>query len=63
MSRQFHAQTYVWLHVFSCAARHLSFTRCAEELHITPGRSASRSACWKSGSVFACFTAAPAEWN
>ena len=37
MSRQFHAQTYVWLHVFSCAARHLSFTRCAEELHITPG--------------------------
>lgn len=37
MSRQLHAQTYVWLHVFSCAARHLSFTRCAEELHITPG--------------------------
>ncbi|MCW2271635.1 LysR family glycine cleavage system transcriptional activator [Pseudomonas sp. JUb96] len=30
-------QMYVWLHVFSCAARHLSFTRCAEELHITPG--------------------------
>lgn len=37
MSRQLHAQTYVWLQVFSCAARHLSFTRCAEELHITPG--------------------------
>ena len=36
MSRQLHAQTYVWLQVFSCAARHLSFTRCAEELHITP---------------------------
>jgi LysR family glycine cleavage system transcriptional activator len=30
-------QMYVWLHVFSCAARHLSFTRSAEELHITPG--------------------------
>lgn len=37
MSRQLHAQTYVWLQVFACAARHLSFTRCAEELHITPG--------------------------
>ena len=37
MSRQLHAQTYVWLQVFSCAARHLSFTRCAQELHITPG--------------------------
>ncbi|MCF4992808.1 LysR family transcriptional regulator, partial [Pseudomonas gessardii] len=37
MARPLHAQTYVWLHVFACAARHLSFTRCAEELHITPG--------------------------
>ena len=37
MTRQLHAQTYVWLQVFACAARHLSFTRCAEELHITPG--------------------------
>ncbi len=37
MARPLHGQTYVWLHVFSCAARHLSFTRCAEELHITPG--------------------------
>ncbi|MBD9457191.1 LysR family transcriptional regulator [Pseudomonas sp. PDM05] len=37
MTRPLHGQTYVWLHVFSCAARHLSFTRCAEELHITPG--------------------------
>ena len=37
MTRPLHGQTYVWLHVFACAARHLSFTRCAEELHITPG--------------------------
>jgi len=37
MRRQITGQFYVWLHVFSCAARHLSFTRCAEELHITPG--------------------------
>ncbi|MEG2131941.1 LysR family transcriptional regulator, partial [Pseudomonas sp.] len=37
MRRQMNGQVYVWLHVFSCAARHLSFTRCAEELHITPG--------------------------
>ncbi len=37
MTRSLHGQTYVWLHVFSSAARHLSFTRCAEELHITPG--------------------------
>ncbi|CAG8863582.1 Glycine cleavage system transcriptional activator [Pseudomonas fluorescens] len=37
MRRQMNGQMYVWLHVFSCAARHLSFTRSAEELHITPG--------------------------
>jgi LysR family glycine cleavage system transcriptional activator len=37
MRRQLNGQMYVWLHVFACAARHLSFTRCAEELHITPG--------------------------
>ncbi|MFV3402777.1 MULTISPECIES: LysR substrate-binding domain-containing protein [Pseudomonas] len=37
MKGQLNGQVYVWLHVFSCAARHLSFTRCAEELHITPG--------------------------
>jgi LysR family glycine cleavage system transcriptional activator len=28
---------HAWLQVFACAARHLSFTRCAEELHVTPG--------------------------
>lgn len=37
MRRQLNGQVFVWLHVFACAARHLSFTRCAEELHITPG--------------------------
>ena len=37
MRRQLNGQLFVWLHVFSCAARHLSFTRCADELHITPG--------------------------
>lgn len=37
MRGQLNGQVYVWLHVFACAARHLSFTRCAEELHITPG--------------------------
>ena len=37
MSRILNAQTQAWLQVFACAARHLSFTRCAEELHVTPG--------------------------
>jgi len=37
MKGPLNGQVFVWLHVFSCAARHLSFTRCAEELHITPG--------------------------
>jgi len=37
MRRQLNGQMFFWLHVFSCAARHLPFTRCAEELHITPG--------------------------
>ena len=37
MKGPLNGQVYVWLHVFACAARHLSFTRCAEELHITPG--------------------------
>jgi len=37
MKGQLNGQVYVWLHVFACAARHLSFTRCAQELHITPG--------------------------
>ncbi|WP_122383604.1 MULTISPECIES: LysR family transcriptional regulator, partial [Pseudomonas syringae group genomosp. 2] len=37
MSRIFNAQMHAWLQVFACAARHLSFTRCAEELHVTPG--------------------------
>ncbi|CAK15258.1 LysR substrate-binding domain-containing protein [Pseudomonas entomophila] len=37
MKGSLNGQVFVWLHVFSCAARHLSFTRCAEELHITPG--------------------------
>lgn len=37
MSRILNAQTQAWLQVFVCAARHLSFTRCAEELHVTPG--------------------------
>lgn len=31
------AQVHAHLQVFACAARHLSFTRCAEELHVTPG--------------------------
>ncbi|WP_459205957.1 LysR substrate-binding domain-containing protein [Pseudomonas sp. MLB6B] len=37
MKGQLNGQVYVWLHVFACAGRHLSFTRCAQELHITPG--------------------------
>ena len=36
MSRQLHAQTYVWLQVFS-VPRGTCPSRCAEELHITPG--------------------------
>lgn len=37
MSRILNAQMHAALQVFACAARHLSFTRCAEELHVTPG--------------------------
>jgi len=37
MSKILTAQMHAWLQVFACAARHLSFTRCAEELHVTPG--------------------------
>ena len=37
MSKILNAQMHAWLQVFACAARHLSFTRCAEELHVTPG--------------------------
>lgn len=37
MSRIVNAQMHAWLQVFACAARHLSFTRCADELHVTPG--------------------------
>lgn len=31
------SQVHAHLQVFACAARHLSFTRCAEELNVTPG--------------------------
>ncbi|PMR76692.1 LysR substrate-binding domain-containing protein [Billgrantia endophytica] len=37
MSRLLHAQTHAWLKVFAVSARHLSFTRAAEELHVTTG--------------------------
>lgn len=37
MSRILNAQMHAGLQVFACAARHMSFTRCAEELHVTPG--------------------------
>lgn len=37
MSKILNAQMHAWLQVFACAARHLSFTRCAQELHVTPG--------------------------
>jgi LysR family glycine cleavage system transcriptional activator len=37
MSRIVNAQMHAALQVFACAARHLSFTRCADELHVTPG--------------------------
>lgn len=37
MSRILTAQMHAWLQVFACAARHMSFTRCADELHVTPG--------------------------
>ena len=37
MSKILTAQMHAWLQVFACAARHLSFTRCADELHVTPG--------------------------
>ncbi|MDI5935501.1 LysR substrate-binding domain-containing protein [Halomonas sp. M4R5S39] len=37
MSRHLNAQTHAWLKVFAISARHLSFTRAAEELHVTTG--------------------------
>lgn len=37
MSRPLNAQTHAWLKVFAVSARHLSFTRAAEELHVTTG--------------------------
>lgn len=37
MSRIRPTQLHAAVQVFACAARHLSFTRCAEELHVTPG--------------------------
>lgn len=37
MNRLLNAQTYAWLKVFAVSARHLSFTRAAEELHVTTG--------------------------
>lgn len=37
MSRRLNAQTHAWLFVFASAARHLSFTRAADELHVTTG--------------------------
>lgn len=37
MNRLLHAQTHAWLKVFAVSARHLSFTRAAEELHVTTG--------------------------
>ncbi|MGM0615635.1 MAG: LysR substrate-binding domain-containing protein [Pseudomonadota bacterium] len=37
MNRHLNAQTHAWLKVFSVSARHLSFTRAAEELHVTTG--------------------------
>ncbi|PSJ23196.1 LysR family transcriptional regulator [Halomonas sp. ND22Bw] len=37
MSRLLNAQTHAWMKVFAVSARHLSFTRAAEELHVTTG--------------------------
>lgn len=37
MSRHLNAQTHAWLKVFAISAQHLSFTRAAEELHVTTG--------------------------
>ncbi|MWJ28038.1 LysR family transcriptional regulator [Halomonas sp. ZH2S] len=37
MNRHLNAQTHAWLKVFAVSARHLSFTRAAEELNVTTG--------------------------
>lgn len=37
MSRLLNSQTHAWLKVFAVSAHHLSFTRAAEELHVTTG--------------------------
>ncbi|MGQ7242038.1 LysR substrate-binding domain-containing protein [Salinicola sp. V024] len=37
MMQPINAQTHAWLKVFAVSARHLSFTRAAEELHVTTG--------------------------
>nr|WP_298377352.1 LysR substrate-binding domain-containing protein [uncultured Halomonas sp.] len=37
MNRSLNGQTHAWLKVFAVSAHHLSFTRAAEELHVTTG--------------------------
>ncbi|SHE54185.1 LysR family transcriptional regulator, glycine cleavage system transcriptional activator [Modicisalibacter ilicicola DSM 19980] len=37
MQRSLNGQTHAWLKVFAVSARYLSFTRAAEELHVTTG--------------------------
>lgn len=37
MLKHLNAQTHAWLKVFAVSARHLSFTRAGEELHVTTG--------------------------
>ncbi|GHB24854.1 LysR substrate-binding domain-containing protein [Salinicola rhizosphaerae] len=37
MNTSLNSQTHAWLKVFAVSARHLSFTRAAEELHVTTG--------------------------
>jgi hypothetical protein len=51
------------LRVFDAAARHLSFTRAADELAVTPPPWASRSARWKTCWAWCCFAAPPRGWN
>ena len=52
-----------YLEAFEAAARHLSFTRAAEELNCTKGRSASGFGRWSNSSPGHSSTAAATAWS
>ena len=49
------------LRAFEAIARHLSFARAAEELHVTPAALSHQIRALESSLGWSCFTAAPAR--